>query len=481
MAGLTPEGFTIPRLLELLTAQRQRATEIFQDLVAPGDVVDTTDSSLLGRLIALDSASDADLWEGLQDVYSSFDVNSATGIALDNLVALAGITRFENTRSTGQALFTGDNGTLIPAGSTIKAPVTGNNFTVVGSVALAPSFASGISVRIVSVSPTTEYTITYSNTTSNTTISYTSPSTTTEFEILEGLAQVINSTHFRFTATVENNELVIDFDDIFQTFTFTTSENLGITKVSKLGDYVSDTFGPVTQSVGTINTIATPVLGWDSVSNPISATPGRLIESDEDLRYRFSISKYERASNILESLYSALVNVDDVDEVVVYENDTDITDENGIPPHSFLPIVSGGITSVIGQTIWQNKPIGIRSYGNTDVTIYDSQGFAHTISFERPNPVPIYMEIVLDTNNLFPQDGVQKIKEALETYMDANFGIGADVIYSRLYTPINSIPGHQVNSLLIGKSPTDLSEANIDIAFNEINVFNYDNIEITVV
>ena len=480
MAGLSPEGLVIKRLSEVLTEKRARAVTLFQDLVSPGDVVDTSDSSALGRLISLAAPSEADLWEALQEVYSAFDPNSATGVALDNLVALGGITRFENTYTTAQALFTGDNGTLIPSGSVVSSASTGERFNVVGSIALSPSVASGVVVSVNTVANNTVYSITYSRITSSTTISFTSGPTATVASILAGLQAEIAANHPSLSATVVGTTLDIDLVDVFQTASFTRSSNLGITKVTKLGDLQAEDFGAIDQPVNTITTISTPVLGWDSVTNPVSATEGRLRETDEELRERFRVSKFERASNILEAVYSALINLDQVEQVVIYENDTDVTDANGIPAHSFMPIILGGISSRIAQSIWENKPLGIRSYGNTIVTIYDSQGFPHDIGFERPNPVTIYINLDLTTNSEFPQDGEQVIKDAIAAYMEANFGIGEDIIYSRLYTPINSVPGHYINSMTIGTTPNPTGTTNIPISFNELYSLDPNNIVITV-
>jgi uncharacterized phage protein gp47/JayE len=480
MAGITPEGLVIKRLSEVLADNRAKAVELFQDLVSVGDVVDTSASSALGRLIALAAPGEADLWEAVQEVYSAFDPNSATGIALDNLVALGGITRFSNTYTTTQALFTGNNGTLIPAGSVVSSGTTGQSFNVVASVALSPSLASGVVVAVTTVANNTLYTITYSRLTSSTTVSFTSGPSATAASILSGLKAEIDANHPTLVATVVGSTLDVRLDDIFQTATFSRSANLGFTKITKLGDLIAQNYGPIEQSPNTITTISTPVLGWDSVTNPISAVAGRFIETDEELRERFRVSKFERASNILEALYSALINLDTVEQVVIYENDTDVTDANGIPAHSFMPIVLGGISTNIAQSIWENKPLGIRSYGNTSVTIYDSQGFPHDIGFERPNPVTIYIDLDITTNSDFPQNGEQAIKDAIAAYMEAQFGIGDDVVYSRLYTPINSVAGHQVNSLTIGTSPSPTGTVNIPIAFNELFSLDPNNIVITV-
>lgn len=477
--ALTAEGLVIKRLSELLAERRQLAVQLFQDLVVPGEVVDTSTSSTLGRLIDLSCPSDADLWEAIQQVYSAFDPNSATGIPLDNLVALGGITRFQNTYTTAQMLFTGDNGTLIPAGSVVSSATTGERFNVLGSVALSPSVAAGAVFSVTNVQNNAVYSITYARLTSSSTVSFTSGASATQASIVGGLKAEIDANHPSLVATVVGSTLKVDLADIFQTVTFSKSSNLGITKVTKLGDVQAEDFGPIEQPVNTITTIATPVLGWDSVTNPISATAGRFKETDAELRERFRVSKFERASNILEALYSALINLDAVEQVVIYENDTDVTDDKGIPAHSFLPIVLGGISTNIAQTIWENKPLGIRSYGNTSVTIYDSQGFPHDIGFERPNPVNVYISIELQTDSNYPQDGDAVMKAAIAAYMEANFGIGDDVVYSRLYTPVNSVPGHQVLDMSIGTSPNPTGKMNIPVNFNELFSLDPNNITIT--
>lgn len=484
--GVQSEGFVLKRLNDILTEQRAKAVQLFQDMVEDGDVVDTSPSSLLGRLIALDASGDADLWEVAQLVYSAFDPNSATGIALDNLVAYTGISRLSASPTTAIGLFSGTLNTLIPAGSTVKANDTQKQFTVSDSIALTPSVARGITVGVQIVQNSTNYVINYTPVNGSlTTITFTSDGSATTNEILAGLQALIAGNHPLLTSSVVGTTLVIDMTDDFQSSTFSVSSNLLISKCRKLGTLVCTENGANEQEANTITTIVTPVLGWDSVTNPIAASAGRLVETDEELRIRFRNTKFERSSNILDSLYSALLSVDGVDEVAIYENDTDITDSNGVLPHSFLPVVLGGSSQIIAQTIWENKPMGIRSQGNTVIAITDSQGFPHDIGFERPNPVTVYIELEIDTtaetNFVFPGDGVDQIKAAIIAYAADNFGVGDDVIYSRLYTPINTVEGFQINSLTIGTSPSPIGVANISVAFNELASFESVNISIIVI
>ena len=481
MAGVTAEGFVLKRLSELLAERRQLAVELFQDLVLPGEVVDTSDSSTLGRLIGLAAPSEADLWEALQQVYSAFDVNSATGIALDNIVAIGGIVREGDSYSTVPAIFRGQNNTLIPVGSVVTDESTGEQWETRTAVSLLRTAASGISVTVGTVADSTPYEITFATSSTTGSISYTSGTGATTSSILNGIKAVVDASFPpTFTATIQNNTLIVDRVDPYQTTSFSVTSNLNIVEVSTVSELVAADVGPIEALVGNINTITTPILGWNSVSNISSASAGTFRETDEELRVRFRNSKFIRATNSLDSIFSAISSVDSVEEVKIYENDTDVTDANGVPPHSFLPIVVGGISTSIANAIWENKPIGILSYGNTTVTIFDVQGFPHDVSFSRPTPVDIYIDIDISTTSDFPATGADQIKQALIEYSESNFGIGDDVIYSRLYTPINSIAGHQVNSLTIGTSPSPTGTSNLALSFDEIASLNAANINITI-
>jgi len=478
MAGVTNQGFVIRRLPEVITELQNRAISLFQELVPPGDFVDVSDSSILGRLIGLVSPSLADLWEAAQQDYAAFDPNTSTGIALDNLVALGGISREEETPSTSTVLISGDNGTLVASGSVVGSTVDASQWSVVAPIALSPSNASGCSVSILVAGDSTDYTITYTSSTSSNTITYTSGVGATTASILNGLNSVIQSSHTSFTSSVSGEVLTLTRNDEFSTVTFTTSTNVGITKVQKIGDVQCTENGPTEAEVNTLTRILTPQLGWDSVTNTLAASIGTNRETDEELRERFRNTKFERASNIIEALYSALISVSGVTEVIIYENDTDVVDANGVPAHGFMPLILGGSTAEIVEAIWENKPMGITSHGNVSSTVTDSQGLTHSIRFQRPDPVPIYITLSLTTDVLFPSTGPDDIKSALIQYFEDNFGIGDDVVYSRLYTPINSVVGHQVDSLYIGTSPSPIGASNITIDFDSIATLSSANITI---
>lgn len=62
------------------------------------------------------------------------------------------------------------------------------------------------------------------------------------------------------------------------------------------------------------------------------------------------------------------------------------------------------------------------------------------------------------------------------------FAPGVDVIRTRLYTPVNEVPGFKVNSLKIGKHGQGAAAENdIDIAWNQVAKFKEANIKVEVV
>jgi len=483
--GVTDEGFILKRAPEIKAELDNRAVQLFQDLVKEGDVVDTSESALLGRLIGLVLPSLTELWEVSQGDWSALDPNSAVGISLDNIVQYGGISRFSASPSTAQQLYKGDLNTPVPTGNTVKASDTNKEFSLAANVILSPTLCAGVTLVVGAVQNTTLYRISYNVVNGSTqNVDFTSDGSATEAEILNGLRSVIASSHPLLTASVVGTTLVIENTDIFQTITYSVSSNINISKVSKVGTVICTENGANEQEANTITTIITPVLGLDSATNPLAASPGRLAETDEELRIRFRNTKLERSSNILDSLYSALLNIDGIQEVKIYENDTSVTDSNGVLGHSFLPVILGGSSQLIAETIWKNKPIGILSQGDTTVPIIDAQGFSHNISFKRPDPITIYIALNISEDSEatapFPGDGVDQIKNNIISYAASNIGVGKDVIYSRLFTPINQVPGHQVNSLFIGTSPSPMSTSNIPIAFDKIASFTSANIIITV-
>ncbi|HAL1461989.1 TPA: baseplate J/gp47 family protein [Escherichia coli] len=244
--------------------------------------------------------------------------------------------------------------------------------------------------------------------------------------------------------------------------------------------------GAVAALAGTITTINTPTRGWASVTNPAAATVGAPAETDAELRIRQGQSVALPSLTPFEGVDGAIANVAGVTRHKLYENDTGATDSNGLPPHSISAIVDGGDVTEIAQTIRGNKGQGTATYGTTSVTVPDTYGNPHVISFSRSTDVPIFGNITLKAfTGYTSQIGVQ-IQQAVADYING-LTIGDDVLLSRIYSPANLgvVSGgnaryYDIQELLIGKSAGSVAAANIIIAYNESASCKPENIVLTV-
>jgi len=479
MAGMTEEGLVIKRLPDVLESLRGKATTIFQDLVQPGDTVDTSESSTIGRYIGLIANEISDLWEASADIYWAYDPNSAEGVALDNLVMLAGITRRGEEATQADLYVEGNLGGTINAGMQVRSSLTGNTYRVTQGTKLSASDTLGVGITITTPITSGTSTISYrpSNSAVYLTLSVTRTAGESQDDFFNKVVDEVADNHPLLTTYKRDGILFLTGAIEFQLFDFTITTPINVVKA--LGSVVvtGTEVGPVVEPINVINQIATPSLSWDYVWNPFAANTGSFRETDEELRIRFRNTKFQRGTNVIEALYTALYDLDGVQEVLIIDNDTDTVDDYGNPGHSFLVLVDGGLNSSIAQAIWRNRPVGIQSNGDVSVNILDSYGFLRTVNFSRPEYTPIYMDIELEEFPDFPVDGQEQIRNNLVEYIN-KFGIGESIIYTRLFTPINAVPGHQVNVLNVGtdEGSEELTNANVELAYNQRPIISKENI-----
>lgn len=233
------------------------------------------------------------------------------------------------------------------------------------------------------------------------------------------------------------------------------------------------TMGPVAAAIGTLTTIATPVYGWQTVTNAATATLGTSEETDEQLRIRRSLSTAYPAQGPIDSIRAALLNQVGVTQAVVYENTTDVNDANGQLPHSIYAVVQGGDDKTILTTLWFKKPAGVNILGWVTGTIVDTAGFPHTMRFDRPTATPIYIVANVKKRAGYPSNGAALIKAALVAFGTAAMQIGQPVIQSELYEPLlDSIWNTgSILSLYIGRSAAPTETLDLPIDYNALATF----------
>jgi hypothetical protein len=402
MAAVTSSGVTLTTTQEYLAALQAE----YLDIDSGWDLDSSTPD---GMALQIWSETLGNLDELVTSVYNTLDPNSAIGLQLDRIGAISNIPRAVATYSTCAAVFKGNVGAAVPAGTTARNSLTDTLWATNG----ATTIGSG------------------------------------------GTASV------------------------------------GVT---------CTTLGAQTANIGELSAIYGSVPpGVTGVTNTAAASVGDDQEGDPDYRFRRNVAVSTRSSNVIDALYSAVYLVTGVKQVRVYENTRTIADANGLLPKSIMLIVDGGADADILAAFASVKSPGCDD--NTDRTDLDAYkvtgltatplGNPVTLTFFRPQLITIYEDISITSTTLSDSDKTT-IKDATVSYalegftqtsgfIKRGFQIGESVTAGRLYTPANYVVAGAgfINSLYIGSSSSAVNLLTIPIAYNQLAVFDDDNIDIT--
>ena len=255
--------------------------------------------------------------------------------------------------------------------------------------------------------------------------------------------------------------------------------SITITSVSSAtGYFASVDIGAVTALAGSLDIIETPVAGWLAVTNTADATPGNEVETDASLRVRRKRQLARQGSSTVRAVLADVGALASIESVVVFENYTDIVDDDGLPAHSIEVVVEGGDATEIAQAIFDSKPAGVSAYGTTGTNATDSESALKYVAFTRPTSVDIYVAISAVTGTGFA--GASYIQGALTGY-GAELAAGDDVILTRLYSPCYIEGVTDVTDIRISTAASPTATSNITITRRQRASFDSADITVTLV
>jgi len=451
---ITPAGLTIPTLVEL----RQGLEASYQAVW--GLDVDLSPEGYLGQHIALMSKRDRDLWEMIQEILSARDPDTATGVSMDEVAAETGVTRLSPTAATATEVLHWlplVTATTVAAGSKVKAGGAPTTYSLDSDVVgvtdpagpfkafrlkVDPAFADGdtMAIGIGGVTPASIYFTSTHGTVSN-------------------FIETVFAPYFETTIVGSSCNAVTISGSTFvevhlaQFAALTATVGLLTTSASYQGvpgNYTCDTFGARSVPAYTLDTIATPVSGWSSISQPVAGIDGTDTETDTALRLR-RIRQMRSGTATEDAIRNAILRVDGVSFADVSSNRENITDAEGRPPHWMECVVSGGNDTAVATAIWTTAPAGIGFYGNFALTPSDlrpivngQDGKPHRVNFSRPQAVFAWVEVTVvspNTEETAPQDLFVAIQSAIVSWGQTNMGLGDDMILQKFYGPIYTVEG----------------------------------------
>ena len=501
MAGITDTGFEIKTQTEIRKDITDKLQAAFSIVDANGETtsIDIGPTSRFGQLADIVSDEIESVWEAAQALYDSRYPDNASGINLDNVVAITNTVRQEAVPSNVSCLVLSNNSNVtIPVGqavakdlpgdteqfqNTTEIPI-GDNYLCI----LPDDFADSGKVQL-------KFQGQIAKDENGTVFDFAFDTPASEWKVfLEGI-------YITAPSTVEGQPDVliqafpeVEVEGSFNTHGYVFIEivetNLSITKptfeLNTLSKYNvpqpvyayyssseqvtfqgTDTTGQQIPALS-VRKVLSSNTNFNSVINPLTGSPGTPRESDAELRIR----RREELQNVGQvtpgGIKAKLTNIQGVEDVFLIENDTAFTDADGRPPHSYEVYCncSEDLEQVVAEAIYQAKPVGIRPVSTqsgsakVEKTIKDVNGNDLVVEFSRPVGKLFYIWMEVEKTEFYPEDGDQQIKDNLIKYFQTEYelddtGYNKTVYIHNLFTPVNQVTG--IGTLTI-KMTTDVPQ-----------------------
>ena len=147
MTAITAEGLVRKSLQEIRSELRTAWIGVF------GSGIDLSPASPDGHQVDLEANTISDLVEMAQAVYAAYDPATAEGVFLDIIGDYVGINRIGSAYSRVDAVFSGNSGVVIPAGTLIRSPGGSTSFASIQSATVSVSGTAAVRCVAIVIGP----------------------------------------------------------------------------------------------------------------------------------------------------------------------------------------------------------------------------------------------------------------------------------------------------------------------------------------
>lgn len=477
MAHFTENGFEIDGISEIREKLRLKANTVFENILN-GEDLSTDDSSVLGRIFGIVAESKFEDEQLLEDFITTFNPDNASGTMLDDFLYLSGMQRMDSTPASALLMLTGVNGSTI-GNISVKSSVTGDIFNINSTTIFDPSDCNGVEFFVEADNTIKTYSFQYSvvgKPSENPPISVLSTESDTNKSLAQRIAQTINNQTSDLSASVTNDNLVNVFIiNRYSTGFFVPESNMTIQNVIVSKQSVSATYSAISQLPNSLNSVASGAnINLKSVTNPYLTYASVSVESDEKAKVRWFNAKAQNGYGEYDHLQTALTMVDGVKFVNIQTNITSSSSGERVNQGVAI-VVDGGDDQEIAQAIFNNIAVGTATNGLVESVASDILGVGHIVKFSRPVYVPIRVSMSLKALPNFPTNGKNIIKQSIVDWFN-ELQVGEDILYSRLFNPINRVDGFSVNNLKIGRVGGNFGVNDVTLKYNELATIKADDI-----
>lgn len=248
------------------------------------------------------------------------------------------------------------------------------------------------------------------------------------------------------------------------------------------GQMVSEQTGPIGAPAGSLNQVASSILGWEQVNNPTSASLGADRESDVASRKRRRNTLALQSISMPEAVFSRVADVDGVNSLSYRENytkDPITIDGITLSPNSIWVCVDGGVETDIATALLNSKTGGTGWNGDILISLIDPwSGQPYSVRFDRPEEISRLIRVTIKQTTL---DAQTIVPDAIRQYADGELDgedglvIGEDLSPFEIAGAINEVEPRifvrSVESSVDGLSwSSAIIQANINQVFRILSI-----------
>lgn len=287
--------------------------------------------------------------------------------------------------------------------------------------------------------------------------------------------------------TTESITLESDYtvqDEFGQNWIIASSQTLPIG--TTLVTFLSEDYGEISLEANSTFEQVTIIPQITNLDNPNPATIGRNEESDQELKQRRNNILEINAYSTIGGILGKILDLDGVDDCIVYENATDTYDATrDINAHSYWVIAKGGDVAEITELIAKYKTGGTGLKGTIETTYTENfirnngttRTIVHEVKFDRPSQTEIYINLEVSKKNPTDTIDIQAIKDSL---VALDFNIAQNLTVTELYATVYSAGSNFIaNSLELSKDNITYTDSFLQADYDEEFVITDAKINIT--
>lgn len=247
--------------------------------------------------------------------------------------------------------------------------------------------------------------------------------------------------------------------------------------------------GAIQVPIAGLDTVASAVLGWETVTNPSSAVPGAPEQSDVAARALRRQTLALQTVSTTEAIVSRVMAIPEVRSMSFRENTAATTltiDGISMVAHSIYACVQGGSNADVARALYDTKTVGAAYNGGTTVNVTDPfSGQITPVKLDRPTEIPILVRVTVRNT---PLDVQTLVRDAIMDYVNGDLEggmgltVGTNVYPFEFSGACNQIePSIVVTNVELSTDGTTWSSAPLTVALDEVATLQRSSITVNVV